>query len=155
MAAATTFRFNERGMAATFQSWNGPIGHDLFRRASKVQIAAKRQVGKDTHRLERSITKRQDRDETRPGAGLKGDLVMRVGSFDNWFMNRVGTDHGAEADYSLMHHEGTRPHAIVPRHPNGVLRFMKDGKVVFARRVWHPGTRPNRYLSDNLHLAVD
>lgn len=42
---------------------------------------------------------------------------------------------------------GTKPHEIHPRPPNKVLRFIgKDGQVVFARKVNHPGTRPYGYM---------
>lgn len=36
--------------------------------------------------------------------------------------------------------EGTEPHAIVPVRRRA-LRFVANGRVVFARRVWHPGSR--------------
>lgn len=133
------FQFDERGMYTTFQSEDGDVGKDMTRRGTRVQLAAKRQVGKDTHMLERSIVKRFGRGGP-GGAGLRGDLIMTVGS---------------DRSYALLHHEGTRPHIIQPRHPNGVLRFVKDGRVIFAKMVRHPGTRPNRYLSDNLPLAVE
>ena len=58
---------------------------------------------------------------------------------------------GSDVRHALWHHEGTRPHAIVGRR---VLRFVKNGKVVFAHKVAHPGTRPNKYLSDNLGIFL-
>ncbi|MGW2100356.1 hypothetical protein ACWCPX_22160 [Streptomyces olivaceoviridis] len=48
---------------------------------------------------------------------------------------------------------GTRPHLITPRRRNGVLRFEVDGRVVFTRRVRHPGTRPNDYLGRAMRLG--
>lgn len=40
---------------------------------------------------------------------------------------------------------GTRPHVILPRNAS-VLRFeVAGGRIVFARRVNHPGTRPNPF----------
>jgi len=56
--------------------------------------------------------------------------------------------------YARMHHDGTRPHAITPRRPGGRLRFRVAGRVVYAKRVWHPGTRPNRFLSRHLRAAL-
>lgn len=41
---------------------------------------------------------------------------------------------------------GTKPHVIRPRRKGGSLRFVVKGKVVFAKRVNHPGTRPLKFL---------
>jgi hypothetical protein len=49
---------------------------------------------------------------------------------------------------------GTRPHRIFPRRPGGVLRFTVGGRVVYARYVNHPGTRPDTYLQDALRFAL-
>lgn len=49
---------------------------------------------------------------------------------------------------------GTRPHRIEPRRPGGVLRFMVDGRVVYARYVNHPGTKPNNWLREALRAAL-
>jgi hypothetical protein len=54
----------------------------------------------------------------------------------------VMVDHPA-ATYVM---NGTSPHPILPRKPNGVLRFTMGGKVVYARSVQHPGTKPNPFL---------
>lgn len=40
---------------------------------------------------------------------------------------------------------GTRPHVIRPRDSNGVLRFRVNGQVRYAKRVNHPGNKPNPY----------
>lgn len=40
------------------------------------------------------------------------------------------------------------PHVIVPNKPNGVLAFEgRDGKMVFTRKVNHPGSNPPDWLS--------
>ena len=49
---------------------------------------------------------------------------------------------------------GTRPHIIRPRRPNGVLRFEINGRVVYARYVNHPGTTKNDFMKDALRAAV-
>jgi hypothetical protein len=49
---------------------------------------------------------------------------------------------------------GTRPHIIRPRKKGGVLRFMVDGQVVYARVVHHPGTKPNNFLIEALRAAL-
>lgn len=47
--------------------------------------------------------------------------------------------------YAEMVHDGTRPHIIRPRNARA-LRFMVGGRVVYARVVHHPGTRPRPFL---------
>ncbi|MFF4900423.1 hypothetical protein [Streptomyces sp. NPDC001068] len=48
--------------------------------------------------------------------------------------------------------DGTRPHLIRPRRRN-FLRFEVGGDVVFTKLVRHPGTRPNNFLAEALHLG--
>jgi hypothetical protein len=103
---------------------NEPVQRDLRRRANSVQRMARRMVGVETGQLRASI-----RTEIIPG--LNGVPGIRVGSSVN---------------HALMHHEGTRPHLILP-HLRQRLRFKVRGRVVYATHVWHPGTRPNHYLT--------
>lgn len=49
---------------------------------------------------------------------------------------------------------GTRPHMIFPRRRGGVLRFTIGGRVVYARFVSHPGTRPNGFMIEALRQAL-
>lgn len=44
-----------------------------------------------------------------------------------------------------MVNDGTRPHIIRPRRARA-LRFTVNGRVVFARVVNHPGTKPRPFL---------
>lgn len=56
----------------------------------------------------------------------------------------------ADKPYALAHHEGTRPHIIKPKEAGGVLVFSKGSRVIRTREVRHPGTKANKYLSDQL-----
>jgi hypothetical protein len=47
---------------------------------------------------------------------------------------------------------GTKPHWIRPRNKS-VLRFRKNGNWVFAKEVYHPGTRPYSSLSNAVKVA--
>lgn len=123
---------NPAALAQLLSGPQGPVYQMALNRATLVQLAARRQVGKKTHRLENSIVKR-------PTTGPNGQLVMLVGS---------------ELSYALVHHNGSRPHTIRPRNTTRLVFMGKEGSLVFALSVNHPGTRPNRYLTDNLHLAV-
>ena len=109
----------------------GPVGRDLGRRGRKVLVAARSQVGVDTGRLKASLKSNQSRD-------TRGQFVMV----------------GSKLSHALMHHEGTRPHIITPSRSQ-VMVFNKGGRVIYATQVRHPGTKPNRYLKDNLYLAID
>jgi hypothetical protein len=99
-----------------------PIYHDLNRRAKEVQRVAKRKVGKDTGRLAARIT-------------LDSWAVPPY-----WWFRVEGNTR-----YAYMHHQGTRPHTI-----EGGLEFRSHGRMMHARIVHHPGTRPNPFLRDAL-----
>ena len=107
----------------------GEVGRHLSRSARKVLVAARGQVGVDTGRLKASLGMSHGRD-------TRGQFV-KVGS---------------KLNYALAHHEGTRPHMIVPNRSQ-VLVFNKGGRVIYTTMVKHPGTKANRYLKDNLYLV--
>jgi hypothetical protein len=108
----------------------GLVGRDLYKRAWKVQTAAKQQVGVKTGALKKSIGMRHER------TYLGQKIIV-----------------GSPLSYALLHHEGSRPHVILPVRGQ-YLVFRTGGRLVFTTKVNHPGTRPNRYLSDNLYLAL-
>jgi phage gpG-like protein len=119
------------GYNYVFKSHTGPVGRDIDRRGSRVLQAARGDVGVRTGQLRGNLHKEWF---TRPS----GDVGQRVGS---------------NVPYAHLHHDGTRPHIIRARRVP-LLRYVnRQGNVVFARSVMHPGTQPNRYLSDNLPLA--
>jgi hypothetical protein len=122
----------EPGYDQVFRHRDGLLGRDTQRRAKRVESAARRQAGVRT-----------------------GELRARIGS--SWVPSRpdelvmkVGSDVG----HALVHHEGSRPHVIRPRNAKALRYVNKRGEVVFAQQVVHPGTHPNRYLADNLPLAL-
>lgn len=69
---------------------NGPIIADLSRRGTNVQGGAKRQVGKRTRRLERSIVKRPGVD----GKGAYVDVVTEGVSYGKYHHDGTDTWHG-------------------------------------------------------------
>ena len=52
---------------------------------------------------------------------------------------------GSDVDYARYVNDGTSPHVIRPKTKQA-LRFKVGGRVVYARVVNHPGTRPNPFL---------
>lgn len=53
---------------------------------------------------------------------------------------------GEDAPYARFIESGSKPHAIVARNAS-MLRFEQDGQIVFRRRVYHPGTKPARFMA--------
>ena len=121
--------FNKPAMDEMLKSPSGMVGRYLAERARRIVIAAKMQAGMKTGRLKNSIHMRHMR------GGPAGQYLMV----------------GSNLHYALLHHEGTKPHLIVPNRST-VLRFSSGGRVIYTHAVRHPGTRPNRYLTDNLYL---
>lgn len=114
-----------------FKGWQGPVGRDLIRRGRTLEFRARNSAGIDTGRLRADIeTRRKD---------VTDGIEIQVGSWN--------------IDWALVHHEGSRPHVILPRRAPRLV-FRVNGRIVFAKRVNHPGTRPNSYLSRWLREAV-
>lgn len=58
------------------------------------------------------------------------------------------------ADYGLYVIGGTRPHPIVARRkPFLVFYWEKTGRVMYLKRVRHPGTKPNDFREAALDRA--
>jgi len=112
----------------------GEVGRYLWDKSMYFIIAAKRQVGVRTRELQSSITILEK-------SARRNGQVWHIGS---------------RMPYAYYHHEGTRPHVIQGKrrtqYRRRVLRFTKGGRVVYAHRVMHPGTRPNKFLSMNLYI---
>jgi hypothetical protein len=130
-----TFVKNDAVWDKEFNSPTGMVGRDLRQRARRVERAAKVQVGKDTRNLHRLIRTEMHRGPFGPVAEVGAMVEPGIG-------------------YAYWHHEGTRPH-LISAQPRHLLRFSSgNGAQVYRHTIRHPGTRPNRYLSDNLPLAV-
>lgn len=108
---------------------DGGLGRFLKKRGRLIMALAKRQVGVNT-------------------GALKDSIKMIHERSGNWAQVKIGS----RLDYAYAHHEGTKPHIITPRDAN-ILRFSAGGRVIYTHEVNHPGTRPNRYLSDQLWVA--
>lgn len=117
-------------IAALLRSEQGHVMRGLAVRAQRVQERARQLVGVRTGTLKSSIVKRFAQDPAGPS--------IQIGVFS-----------GPALAYARFHHEGTAPHPI-EGNPLLVFFWPKVGRVVFFRHVNHPGTKPNRYLTDAL-----
>lgn len=146
MAETGTFgtytRIDPAQLAEFIRSPDGPVFRRLVDDGELVKNEAKRLVG--VHRP-RPYEGRA-RQARRPGT-LRDSIVKRVVVEGG----RPAVLVGSEDRIALWHHEGTVPHPIVPvRAPMLVFWSDRAGKVVRAMHVNHPGTKPNRYLTNAL-----
>lgn len=56
--------------------------------------------------------------------------------------------------YSEIVQLGSKPHIIRPKGPGYPLRFRVGGHKVIAWQVHHPGTEPDPFLMDLIHLIT-
>lgn len=129
-------------MNALLRGPNGPVYRKMIIIAEGVRQESKRLVGvhppvPGERRARRPGTLR-DSIVKRPVQATKGDIGWTIGSAD---------------PIALIHHEGTQPHVIRPRRGKYLVFYWpKAGRVVFLTEVRHPGTRPNRFLTDALKV---
>jgi hypothetical protein len=109
----------------------GMVGRYLHKIGKRIERGAKRQAHFKTGALKKSI--RLEHINFREGAAIKV---------------------GSSLPYAYAHHEGTKPHIITPNPPNNVLVFAKGSRIIRTQVVHHPGTKPNRYLSDQLRIHI-
>lgn len=118
--------FNEAEMNRMLRTPEGMVGQWMDQKGRNLVDLAKRQVGVDTGALRNSITHQT--------TGQSYGVRVLV---------------SANNEIAMIHHNGTRAHRIEPNRQQ-MMRFNIGGKIVYARQIWHPGTRPNRFLTDNL-----
>lgn len=122
------FRVNQGRVARLLRLPGGAVDRSLRRRVERVQAAAQRLA---------------------PGSMGNGIRTSLRYTHDGP-VGTITSTHPA----TLYVVNGTRPHLIRPRRPGGVLRFTIGGRVVYARYVSHPGTRPNGFLIEALRAAT-
>ena len=111
----------------------GMVGGHMHKLGTKIVVSAKAQVVVRTGQLRDSIRMEHT------GIPYKGQS-LKIGS---------------GLSYAYMHHQGTRPHVITPKEgPAGALVFRKNSRIIYTKKVLHPGTKPNRYLSDQLRRHI-
>lgn len=125
-------RIYDMVLSRELKSPNLMVGRHLRAVGDRVAHRARMQVGKKTGSLARAI---------------------KVGPQKSFgYGQRIMV--GAKHKIAYMHHEGTKPHLIAPKRAGGSLVFMKGGRVIVTKLVMHPGTKPNRYLSDQLNRGA-
>jgi hypothetical protein len=111
------------------QAPDGVVGSHLIGLGTKLVLLAQRTVQKKS-------------------GALAASIHMTYYPVHDPFV-RVGSDN----KHALMMHNGTRPHWIGPEHQE-TLRFKIRGRVIYTKRVHHPGTRGSFFLSRHLRTVI-
>lgn len=123
-----------------FLESGGDVVRFMLQQGERVKIGAQRRVGVYDPPPAGPTRAR------RPGT-LRDSIVKRFTTTGDTVVVEVGS----EDPIALWHHEGTEPHTILPRNaPRLVFWSERAGRVVYAQQVNHPGTQPNRFLTEAL-----
>lgn len=134
-------------LAEVLRGPNGPVMRELIEAAELVKREAQRRVGVYQPPDAYSAANRR----RRPGT-LRDSIVKRV---PQGGPKGVTVQVGSNDPIAYLHHEGTVPHVIqARRRPMLVFYWPKVGRVVAFKSVNHPGTDPNRYLTDALAVVI-
>ena len=79
---------------------------------------------------------------------IREDEVRRTGPWS------LSSGVSGLANYSAPVHEGARPHVIRPRNARALRFEVEGGRIVFARRVNHPGNAANPFLRNAAHRVA-
>lgn len=117
--------------------------------------------GLDIHVFARNIDKRLiqplvERLASRAEQIMREKAPVRTGVLRASIMKEV-MDGGAvirpTVPYAVYAETGTSPHEIQPVHAKA-LRFEVAGRLVFATRVQHPGSRPQPFIRETVDQVV-
>lgn len=130
-----------RKLAEFMRSPQGPLVRQMIEDGNLVKREAQRLVGY-------SQPDPLGRPNPRPNH-LRDTIVTRLVERNGVPVMMVGS----EDPIALLHHEGTEPHPIYARRaPFLVFWWERENRIVRTRSVNHPGTRPNRYLTNALRV---
>lgn len=124
---------------------SGIVGmRELFRRLDAVaNPAARRQTMTQVGLVALGYIKQETPVKT--GNLRRQNRLLRVTATSAVFTN--------DASYAKAVHDGARAHDIVPRNRKALRWRGRDGQMHFARRVRHPGNKPNRFMTRGLQRA--
>lgn len=112
-----------------FMSWEGPVGRSFKTRIDLFEAAVRTDIPIRYGRLEESI----------------GHELLKDGKNLAAHIGANPTEH--RRGYAIIVHQGSRSHVILPHKPPKSLRFHVAGRIVYAQRVFHPGTVPDPFLT--------
>lgn len=127
---------------AMFAEAGGDVVRFMLQQGERVKIRAQELVGV-------YVTPPAGPERTRAPGTLRDSIVKRF----HVTAEGVVVEVGSEDPIALIHHEGTEPHTITAtRAPLLVFWSDRAGAVIAVKSVQHPGTQPNRFLTDALQV---
>lgn len=115
-------------------------------RVSISEAGLESQAGTILRRKHRSLTRRIANQARADVPVRTGNLGRTIGELPQTYRPfRVSGGVEATADYAAAVHEGSRPHIIRARNAQA-LHFFWNGREIFRKSVFHPGTRSRPFL---------
>lgn len=115
-----------------------PDGSGLWSIGAHRWATATRTLVRDAIKAKAPVSKNPS------GGGKPGAFRASITQHTKTKSNSIIMEFGSPKSYTPFLVDGTRPHMIVPKSAR-VLHFRTAAGDVFARRVNHPGTRPNDF----------
>jgi hypothetical protein len=91
-----------------------------------------------------AVDKAREQVGVKTGALRKNISSYHLGNFTGQYVGLRST-----LPYSYIHHQGSKKHIIEPRGTNQLIFRGRSG-VIATYHVNHPGTKPNRFLKDQM-----
>lgn len=137
----------------------GDVARDLAAASGMSVVEAARKVVKDAatqtvqlaqvYAPRKSGALRRSIDVTYEQGGLQADVMP-----DTEYASYV--EFGTGLHNTLLPLGSRKPYVIEPKEPGGSLKFTAgDGSTVFAKRVIHPGIKPQPYMAPAAERVAD
>lgn len=130
MFSGPNIDFDDAALAHLLDDPKGSVGKHMRRIGVEILMGARAMVGVRTGQLRKSLKMRQ---------GVRGRFQY--------------VTVGADVKHAQVHHDGAKAH-VIRAHQGRIMRFNVGGKVVYARKVNHPGSKPRKYLTVPMRRAV-
>jgi hypothetical protein len=124
----------DSGQPKAFVMTDNDLSRNLDLRASRVQMGIRFRMRVRTGKLISTVRKH-------PGVSATTQYVDILAG-------------GKGADYVLIEELGSRPHVIQARRRKALRIPVGGGRVIFRRRVYHPGTTGTHAMTRSLPLAA-
>lgn len=125
-----------------------PFGGDVFGAMWEVAETETEERAKEAEKIMKDVINKK--------TGALSDAVETEKIGDNSYLvgineNKLVSDerNAGNVNYVPYYYYGSKPHIIRAKN-GGMLRFVKDGKVIYRKFVRHPGNKPHNFIQDTI-----